>query len=239
MNVRDQSKESIPAWEIYLAIALKIVMVLTAVIQLFRGEVIFGIGIILALVLVSLPAYLSRHNRYPFPVEIEILLSLILVVHLTLVMALDFYDTFENYDKVLHYGNSVLVSFIGFIIAYALYFTGRLRASPWGVVIVILFMTLGIGALWEIVEYGSDKLIYGRIDSVQRQQGSSTLDPLDDTMIDLLVNFGGGILGAIIGGLYIRHSQKTQSRRFVEVMEALSEVADDEQSPPGENDDGR
>jgi hypothetical protein len=239
MNVRDQSKESIPAWEIYLAIALKIVMVLTAVIQLFRGEVIFGIGIILALVLVSLPAYLSRHNRYPFPVEIEILLSLILVVHLTLGLALDFYDTFENYDKVLHYGNSVLVSFIGFIIAYALYFTGRLRASPWGVVIVILFLTLGIGALWEIVEYGSDKLIYGRIDSVQRQQGSPTLDPLDDTMIDLLVNFGGGILGAIIGGLYIRHSRKTQSRRFVEVMEALSDVADDEQSPPGENDDGR
>jgi hypothetical protein len=58
-------------------------------------------------------------------------------------------------------------------------------------------------------------------------------------MIDLLVNFGGGILGAIIGGLYIRHSRKTQSRRFVEVMEALSDVADDEQSPPGENDDGR
>ena len=238
MTIRDHSHESIPAWEIYLARALKIVMALTAVIQFIRGQWIFGLGIILAIALVSLPAYLSRRNRYPFPVEIEILLSLILVVHLTFGLALDFYDTFENYDKVLHYGNSVLVSFIGFIIAYALYFTGRLRASLWGVVIVILFMTLGIGALWEIVEYGSDKLVYGHIDSIQRQQGSPSLDPLDDTMIDLLVNFGGGILGAIIGGLYIRHSRKTQSRRFVEVMQALSDVADDEQPPPGENDHG-
>ena len=238
MTIRDHSQESIPAWEIYLARALKIVMVLTAVIQFIRGQWIFGIGIILAIGLVSLPAYLSRHNRYPFPVEIEILLSLILVVHLTFGLALDFYDTYENYDKILHYGNSVLVSFIGFIIAYALYFTGRLRASLWGVVIVILFLTLGIGALWEIVEYGSDKLVYGRIDSVQRQQGSPSLDPLDDTMIDLLVNFGGGILGAIIGGLYIRYSRKTQSRRFVEVMQALGDVADDEKQQSGENDHG-
>jgi hypothetical protein len=88
-------------------------------------------------------------------------------------------------------------------------------------------MTLGIGALWEIVEYGADQLIYGRIPSIQRQQGSPTLDPLDDTMIDLIVNLAGGVAGAIIGGLYIRYSRRTHSRRFVEVMQALGEVADD------------
>ena len=225
MNNQNQSQNSIPAWEIYLARGLKILMILTAVTQFVRGEIIFGAGILLATTLVSLPAYFSRRNRHPFPVEIEILLSLILVVHLTFGLALDFYDTYENYDKILHYGNSVLVSFIGFISAYALYFTGRLRASLWIIAVVILFLSLGIGALWEIVEYGSDKLLYGRIDSVQRQQGSPTLDPLDDTMIDLLVDLGGGILGAIVGGLYIRYSRRTNSRRFVEVMHALSEAS--------------
>ena len=227
MRSRTETYKSIPKWEIYLARALKIIIVLTALGQFVRGSVIFGVGALAAAALVSLPAYLSRNNRYPFPVEFEILLSFILVVHLTFGLALDFYNVFDNYDKLLHYGNSVLISFIGFTMAYALYFTGRLHASSWGVVIVILFMTLGIGALWEIVEYGADQLIYGRIPSIQRQQGSPTLDPLDDTMIDLIVNLAGGIAGAIIGGLYIRYSRRTQSRRFVEVMQALGEVVDD------------
>jgi hypothetical protein len=227
MRSQSETYESIPQWEIYLARALKIIIILTALGQFVRGSVIFGVGALVAAALVSLPAYLSRNNRYPFPVEIEILLSFILVVHLTFGLALDFYNVFDNYDKLLHYGNSVLISFIGFMMAYALHFTGRLQASSWGVVIVILFMTLGIGALWEIVEYGVDQLIYGRIPSIQRQQGSPTLDPLDDTMIDLIVNLAGGIAGAIVGGLYIRYSRRTHSRRFVEVMQALGEVADD------------
>jgi hypothetical protein len=225
---------SIPGWEIYLARFLKVIILLTAVAQFIRGQPVFGVGILLAMALVSLPAYLSRNNKYPFPLEIEILLSVILVLHLTFGLALDFYRTFDLYDKILHYGNSVLISFIGFIIAYALYFTGRLQASPMGVVIVILLMTLGIGAFWEILEYASDQYIYGRIPSVQKQQGSPTHDPLDDTMLDLINNFAGGALGAIVGGLYIRYSKRTRSRRFVEVMAALSEATQPEDLPPPE-----
>jgi hypothetical protein len=238
MNAQTETQVSVPQWEIYLARALKVIIILTALAQFMRGNIIFGVGALAATALVSLPAYLSRNNPYPFPVEIEILLSLILVVHLTLGLALDLYNTFEHYDKVLHYGNSVLVGFIGFMIAYALYFTGRLQASPLGVVVVILFMTLGIGALWEIVEYASDQLFYGRIASVQKQQGSPTLEPLDDTMIDLIANLAGGIAGAIFGGLYIRYSHRTRSRRFVEVMQALGDAADDDQPPSGEIEDG-
>ncbi|MCB8944463.1 MAG: hypothetical protein H6658_12005 [Ardenticatenaceae bacterium] len=227
MKQSAQAHESVPLWEIYLARALKVVILLTAVGQFWQGDIIFGLGALLATALVSLPAYLSRDNRHPFPVEIEILLSIILVVHLTLGLALDFYNSFSHYDKLLHYGNSVLVSFIGFMVAYALYFTGRLHASPVAVVWVILLMTLGIGALWEIAEYGSDQLLYGHIDTIQKQQGSPTLDPLDDTMLDLIGNLIGGIIGAVAGGLYIRHSRRTNSRRFVEVMKALSDVSDD------------
>ena len=229
MDYSVQSYETIPLWEIYLARALKVMILLTALGQFWHGDMMFGLGALLAAALVSLPAYLSRHNRHPFPVEIEILLSFILVVHLTLGLALDFYNNFSHYDKLLHYGNSVLISFIGFIVAYALYFTGRLHASPLGVVLVILLMTLGVGALWEIVEYGSDQLLFGYIASIQKQQGSPTLDPLDDTMLDLVGDFVGGIFGALAGGLYIRYSRRTHSRRFVEVMEALSDVSDGEE----------
>jgi hypothetical protein len=226
------AQTSLPRWEIIVAGILKVVIGLTALVQFVRGEVVFGIGALVAAGLVSLPAYLSRNNKYPFPVEIEILLSLLLVGHLTLGLWLDFYNAFSHYDKMLHYGSSILVSFIGFLIAYALYFTGRLQASPVAVVIVILLMTLGIGAFWEILEYGSDQLIYQRLLSVQQQQGSPTLDALDDTMIDLIADFIGGAFGAVLGGLYIRYSRRTQSRRFVEVMTALSEATDIDAAEP-------
>jgi hypothetical protein len=220
-----EQSETIPRWELHLARALKVVVLLTALGQFVRGEWVFGVGIVSAIGLASLPAYLSQNNKYPFPVEIEILLSLILIVHLTFGLALDFYNTFDHYDKILHYGNSILISFIGFLIAYALHFTGRLQTSAWGIVIVILLMTLGIGAFWEIMEYASDQLMYGRIASIQKQQGSPTSDPLDDTMLDLVGDFVGGAIGAFLGGLYIRYSKRTRSRRFIEVMVALSEAS--------------
>lgn len=220
-----EPSENIPKWELYLAWLLKVVVLLTALGQFVRGEWVFGVGVLVAAALASLPAYLSQNNKYPFPVEIEILLSLILVVHLTLGLALDFYNTFDHYDKVLHYGNSILISFIGFLVAYALHFTGRLHTSSWGIVIVILLITLGIGAFWEIMEYASDQLVYGHVASVQKQQGSPTSSPLDDTMLDLVGDLVGGVIGAFLGGLYIRYSKRTRSRRFVEVMVALSEAS--------------
>jgi hypothetical protein len=216
----------IPQWELTLAWILKGIIIITALAQFVRGQWLFGLGALFTVGLVSLPGYLSRDNKHPFPVEIEILLSLILVAHLTLGLALDLYNAFDHFDKILHYGTSVIISFMAFLITYALYFTGRLRTSELVIVPVILLLALGIGAFWEILEYGSDQLLHDRVESVQQQQGSPTLAPLDDTMIDLIVDFVGGAFGAIIGGLYIRYSKRSQNRRFVEVMEALGEGAE-------------
>jgi len=214
--------ESVPRWEINLAWGLKAVIILTALAQFARGQFIFGLGALFVAGIASLPARMARNHRVNFPVEIEIPLFLILVVHLTLGLFLDFYNRFDHYDKLLHYGNSVLIGYIGFLVVYAMYFTGRLKSSPLMMGFVILMVTLGVGAFWEIMEYGSDQLLYGNFASVQKQQESPTMSALDDTMWDLVLNFGGGVFGAIGGALYVHRSKKTRSRRFVEVMVALS-----------------
>ena len=51
------------------------------------------------------------------------------------------------FDKLLHFGNSVLIGLVAFLVVYALRFTGRLRTSAVVDAVVILLLSLGIGAL--------------------------------------------------------------------------------------------
>ena len=67
-------------------------------------------------------------------------------------------------------------------------------------------MTLGVGALWEIVEYGLDSVLH------RGAQGSPIMVPLDDTMWDLMLDGAGGALGAILGSIYIQLSNRSRCR---------------------------
>ena len=56
----------------------------------------------------------------------------------------------------------------------------RLR-HPWLDGVAVLLVTLGLGAVWEIAEYGVDQ-VFGRA-----TQGAPNMNALDDTMLDLLM----------------------------------------------------
>lgn len=72
--------------------------------------------------------------------------------------------------------------------------------------VVILLFTLGIGALWEIVEYATDLMFH------QGAQGSPLLSPLDDTMWNLILDGIGGAGGGLAGSMYLRHSRRSAAR---------------------------
>lgn len=109
------------------------------------------------------------------------------------------------YDKALHLSSSVLIALLGFLAIYVLHLTHRTRFHPILDAIAILLVTLGIGALWEIAEYGVDHLF------ARATQGSPGLSPIDDTMFDLMMDGLGGILGAVLGPLYMRHSRRSRA----------------------------
>jgi hypothetical protein len=81
--------------------------------------------------------------------------------------------------------------------------------------VAILLVTLGVGALWEIAEYVVDQ-VFGR-----RTQGAPNLSAIDDTMVDMMLDALGGVLGAIIGPLYIRYSRR--SRAVIDAFATLIE----------------
>ena len=59
-------------------------------------------------------------------------------------------------------------------------------------------LTLGLAAVWEIVEYAADNLL------AQQSQGSPVMGPLDDTMWDLILGAVGSVAGVRAAALQVQ-----------------------------------
>jgi len=187
-------------------------ILVTAVAEVVRGDVLYGGFCLVALALTLVPAIRARRMAAGVPIEIELVLLWFMVADMTLGNWLGFYRL-SWYDKALHLSSSVLVALLGFLAIYVLHLTHRTRFHPWLDAVAILLVTLGIGALWEIAEYGVDQVF------ARRTQGAPNLSPIDDTMFDLLMDGLGGVIGAVLGPLYIRHSQRSRV-----VVDAFAEL---------------
>lgn len=183
-------------------------VLVTAIVFAATGQWMFGVFAALSIAVAVTPTIAARNARLTLPFEIELVLLWFMVTHLTLGYLLHLYTRITWYDKVLHFGNSVLIGFLAFLLVYVAHFLRHDRPHPWLDVVTILLVTLGLGSLWEIGEFASDQL-FGT-----RTQGSPTLSPLVDTMWDLILDGAGGVLAAILGPIYMHRSKR--SRRRVE-----------------------
>lgn len=193
-------------WEIRLAWLLRAVLGVTVVLLVFQGTWLYAAACVVSILVVALPAAVARTSKANLPVELELILLWFLISDNTLGRLIALYDTTSWFDKALHFGNSLGIGFAGFLVVYVLLFTQRLRLSPLSNAFLILLMTLGIGALWEILEYLLDLMLS------HGAQGSPGMTPLDDTMWDLILDGAGGAVGAVLGPLYIERSSRSRCR---------------------------
>jgi hypothetical protein len=189
-----------------LALLFRALIFTTAIAHAVQGELLYVLLCLAAIALVVVPAWMARSSAANLPVEVELVLLWWLVADMTLGRLAGLYDTSAWFDKALHLGNSILVGMLGFLAVYVLHFTGRLPAGRIVTGVIIVVLTLGIGALWEILEYLSDALF------AKGAQGSPLQAPLDDTMWDLILDGFGGLIGGVFGPLYMRHSKRSRCR---------------------------
>ncbi|MBS1124792.1 MAG: hypothetical protein H6Q90_7020 [Deltaproteobacteria bacterium] len=194
-------------------------IVLTAIAEMVRGDVLYGVFCLIAVGVTLVPSLLARDLHARTPVELEVALLLLMVGDMTFGNLLGWYVRLPWYDKVVHVGSSILVGLIGFLSIYVLHATDRVRFRPWLDGVAIFLATVGIGAVWEIAEYAADHL-FGRA-----TQGSPTMAPIDDTMIDLMLDSIGGIVAAVFGPVYMRCSARSR-RRVGELVELISRRAE-------------
>ena len=183
---------------------LRSVIVVTALLHLTKGDIPYAVFGFAGVALAFIPEILLRTQKIRFPIELELVLLAVIIADMTFGRLIGLYDRLSWYDKALHGSDSFLIAMVAFLTVYAMHFTGRTRPHLWLDGVLILLITLGLGAVWEIGEYAVDHLLH------RATQGAPTMEKLDDTMTDLMADGLGGVLAAVLGSLYIRHSKRSE-----------------------------
>ncbi len=147
----------------------------------------------LALALTFAPAVLRRDYRIELDVGLTLWITLALFLH-SLGM-LGFYTEVWWYDHVTHTLSATIVAAGGYVLARAAdEASDEIYLPPRFLFVFVLLFTLGLGVLWEVLEFaarlGARSL---GIDPILVQYG------LDDSLLDLLFDTLGAVLVALFG----------------------------------------
>ncbi|MEO1750574.1 hypothetical protein [Thiofaba sp. EF100] len=163
----------------------------------------FLIAAILAIALA--PMLAPRRMPVAIPAEFHLLAVLFIFASLFLGEVHRFYERVWWWDMVLHASSGLLLGILGFLLVYVLNENERvdLHLRPGFVALFAFLFALGAGVLWEIFEFGMDRL-FG-----MNMQKPMFGDPsgLTDTMWDLILDALGALVISLLGWWYMKHRQ--------------------------------
>lgn len=204
MNALGQEPIAAGHFERILAWWLRAAVLATAVWHAMSGDAVLFLFCVLGLAVLLIPPALARNSGANVPVELELGFLVLLVTDMTLGKVAHLYARLAWWDKALHLGNSLILAFLGFLVLYVLRTTDRVRCSASMAVLLTAWLTLGLGAAWEILEFGADELLG------TAAQGSPVMASLRDTMWDLVLDLAGGVLGGVLGIAYVQRSRRAR-----------------------------
>ena len=157
----------------------------------------FKIFEVVLMIIIALTPYIFEkvaHLRMPTGLRI----SLIAFCFCALILGdvADFYGRFAWWDLLLHGLSGILLGISAYTILNAVCKSGATFSAIW-----IICFVLGIGSLWEMMEYVTDGLF--NLNSQQFRVSGGTFDEsiplhgreaLRDTMEDMLMNLAGAAI---------------------------------------------
>jgi hypothetical protein len=181
----------------FITLIIRITIIIAIITAIFnsRWTVLFISS--LTFILTFLPRLIEKRYKLDIPIEFEIVIVLFIYASIFLGEVHGFYSKFWWWDAVLHTGSGVALGFIGFAILLVLYRGGKIKASPFTLVLFAFSFAVALGALWEIFEFAMDSFF-----NTNMQKNG-----LVDTMWDLIVDSLGAVFASIIGYLYIKTGQ--------------------------------
>ena len=139
-------------------IVLRLLVILTIVVQAIRGNFENVFLCILTLILFTIPSIIDKKLNIKLPNALEVIILLFIFSAEILGEIQNFYGIFKFWDTMLHTINGFLCAAIGFSMIDILNRSPRfhLKMSPLFVALVAFCFSMTIGILWEFFEYGSD-----------------------------------------------------------------------------------
>lgn len=197
------SLNSVASW------SLKIFMVLATTYFLLEQNYIFAIFAFGSLVVSLLPAIINHSYDTNLPWGIDFWLTLWMA--LSILGSVGFYERFEWWDDMLHFGGTATLAYLAFVLIYALSFTGKLRLTIPFIGFFTFMISVAFGAMWEVLEFwiwqltGIDTLAIG---------GDPALS-LFDTFSDLQLDLVGAGLAAVLGMSYVARQRHVHLREWM------------------------
>lgn len=188
-----------------VSIALKVMMGFLVLISAFRQELFLTSTSLVVLFFSFLPTIVSKNYRIRLPIEIDFVITLLLYLHFFLGEYNHFYVKISWWDIFLHFGNSVILGLLGFILAYSLLLTSKMSTKPILASLFALSFSVFIGVLWEIFEFLMD-YFFG---FTMQKSG------IVDTMTDLMVDVMGAMVVSAAGFFYMRKKKDGIFNRLI------------------------
>lgn len=193
-------------------------MVAELVLILSTGRWMHAFLVVTVMALFWTPVVAPRRLPVELPSEMQILAVLFIFASLFLGEVRDYYERLWWWDIALHLTAGLLLGLLGFLVVYILNENESVdfRMPPGFVALFAFFFAVGIGALWEIFEFGMDQ-IFGL-----NMQKPFLGDPsgLTDTMWDLIVDTTGAGIVSIMGWRYMKRERRSYvdgwARRLIE-----------------------
>ena len=185
-----------------LTLGIQTVLALGVVAELWAGQwfaALITTGIIL---LTLFPIALARRFSVFIPPEFALLAIVFVFASLVLGEVHGYYTRFWWWDIALHTGSGFLLGIVGFLLVYVLNETAEigLHMRPGFVAFFAFLFAVGVGALWEVFEFGMDQLFGMEMQKAMLDDPSG----LTDTMWDLIVDTFGALVIAVLGYGYLR-----------------------------------
>jgi len=186
---------------------LLVIMAVEWVLLIVEKQWLSAAMVFLIIAIVISPEILMKRFAVTIPTEFQILAIIFVFAALFLGEVRSFYTRFWWWDIVLHTSSGLLLGIVGFLLVYVLNEHKRIdfHMHPRFVALFAFVFAVAVGALWEIFEFGMDR-IFGT-----NMQKPMLGDPsgLTDTMWDLIVDTLGAIAISTFGWWYMKQGQRS------------------------------
>jgi len=192
-------------------IQLSFVVIIAVELALGRFEWIASA--VISLFITFVPNLIKRRISIALPPELTFVIFLALFLH-TMGGSLGLYTSTSWWDHLTHSFSAFLVASLGFIgVVIIDKYADSIYLPPRFLSFFIFMLTIAFGVIWEISEFASDQL-----------RGSTMQYSLDDTMVDLMFDIGGGLAVAVMGPFYLLGTSKERFLQEMNIDEAISEI---------------
>ena len=161
---------------------LRVLVILTGVRAVFRGDYESLFLCVLTLALLLLPSIVAKRLHIVLPNTLEIIILLFIFAAEILGEVNSFYVNVPHWDTMLHTFNGFGCAAIGFSLVDMLNRSERLsfKLSPLYLAIAAFCFSMTVGVCWEFLEYGADRFLHLDMQKDTVVTGFSSV-ALDDT----------------------------------------------------------